>query len=182
MSRQTTTIVVAVSLSCLLADPASAATYTVTITDNAGAGSLRWAINQANVHLGGDAIVFDPTLMGEGIRPSYALPILTDNQTTIEGDIDVDGRPDIALNGKFAGDVVGLEIRGDECTISGLAVVRFARSGILLHYADNCMIRKCHIGVNLAGDAAYEEISNRLRAKLDEALKGLTGNRSRTTR
>ena len=35
---------------------------------------------------------------------------------------------------------------------------------------------------NLAGDAAYEEISNRLRAKLDEALKGLTGNRSRTTR
>jgi arylsulfatase A-like enzyme len=34
---------------------------------------------------------------------------------------------------------------------------------------------------NLAGDAAHGETSNRVRAKLGEALKGLSGNKSSST-
>lgn len=151
MDRRLAAMVVIPLLAGSLAAKASADIYTVLTNDDSGPGTLRWAIEQANNHAGTDKIEFDPSLMGEGIRPASALPILTDDNTTIEGDINKDGLPDIALNGKFAGDVAGLELRGDGCVISGMAVVRFAKAGILIRFAQQCVIRKCHVGVNLAG-------------------------------
>jgi len=55
----------AVVLMCLIVpslvtpQPASAATYTVTTTADSGAGSLRWAIEQANANPGADGIDFN---------------------------------------------------------------------------------------------------------------------------
>ncbi len=138
-------------LACLAAGPVNAATYTVTTTNDSGAGSLRRAIGQANRHSGKDFILFDPSLSGAVIEPTTPLPTVTDPQTIINGDINSDGAPDIALNGASAGAASGLTIRADDCSVVGLAVTGFARYGILLRGADGCVIFRCHVGVDLTG-------------------------------
>ncbi len=68
-------------LALLPARRASAATYTVTNTNDSGTGSLRWAINQANDHAGADTIPFN--IPGDGVHtitPLTALPALTDDR------------------------------------------------------------------------------------------------------
>ncbi len=127
------------------------ATYTVTTDANAGVGSLRWAIRQANDHPGKDRILFGPSLSGAAIKPTKSLPTITDPETIINGDIDSDGAPDVVLNGVLAGFASGLTIEADDCTIAGLAVVRFAKNGILLNGAKGCVVRSCHVGVNRPG-------------------------------
>jgi len=138
-------------LAWLVAGPVYAGTYTVTTINNSGPGSLRWAINQANSHPGKDTILFDPSLSGGAIKPTTALPTIADPETIINGDIDGDGAPDVVLNGVTAGFASGLTIEADDCTIAGLAVVRFAKNGILLNGAKGCVVRSCHVGVNGPG-------------------------------
>ncbi len=140
-----------VLLALIVGSPGWADNFTVTNTDNGGKGSLRWAINRANNHLGRDRILFASHLAGTTIRPTTALPPLVDDRTLINGDINYDGMPDIVLGGNLAGQAEGLRIEGDGCVIKGLAIVRFARSGIFLYIADECAIRSCHVGVNRAG-------------------------------
>ncbi len=144
--------IVAYVATLLLAGTAWGATYTVTTKADTGPGSLRWAIAQANAHSGLDRIVFDPGLSGKVIRPESPLPPIIDQDTRINGDIDADGAPDITLNGLNAGSASGLEVVGDTCRIIGLAIVRFAKAGILLHTCSGGVIRSCHVGVNLAGN------------------------------
>jgi hypothetical protein len=67
-------------------------TYTVLNTNDAGPGSLRQAIADANNHAGPDEIRFnipssDPGFDGSvwRIRPQTALPGLTDGWTAIDG-------------------------------------------------------------------------------------------------
>ncbi len=137
-----------------------AATYTVENTQNTGTGSLRWAINAANDHSGPDTIEFAAALSGESIEPRKALPFLMDDGTTIDGDIDGDGKPDIVLNGwRQSGGGSGLIVAGDGCEVVGLAIVRFPSTGLFLATAANCEIRSCHIGVSLSGgrEALNEE-------------------------
>jgi hypothetical protein len=50
--------VVAAVLGCAVG-PASATWYAVTNTDDGGAGSLRWAIDEVNTHAGSDILWFD---------------------------------------------------------------------------------------------------------------------------
>lgn len=128
-----------------------ATTYVVNNTQNAGVGSLRWAIKQANTHTGPDEIRFAPALSGKSILPNKALPALNDDATTIDGDIDDDGKPDIVLNGRRSATGSGLIVRGNDCVISGLAINRFPFDGILLEHVSGCQVRACHLGVNLAG-------------------------------
>src|SRR5437667_4758637 len=73
----------ALCLACCFA--ATAATFTVTTTDDAGAGSLRQAILDANANPGADTITFN--ISGSGlhtISPLSVLPDITD-PVTIDG-------------------------------------------------------------------------------------------------
>ena len=78
---------------------ASAATYTVTNTDDAGAGSFRQAITDANGSAGTDAIVFDGSLSGS-IGLASDLPVISE-AVTIDGTTAANGQggADIALGG-----------------------------------------------------------------------------------
>jgi len=133
---------------------AHAATYTVTSTADAGAGTLRWAINRANDHAGPDTIEFDAALMGETLKPRSLLPYIRDDGTTIDGDIDGDGDPDIMITGRRIADPdMGLWVyAADDCVIQGLAIVDFGK-GIFVYPSSGTLVRACHLGTNLAGTA-----------------------------
>jgi hypothetical protein len=139
-------------LTALFGAQAPADVYRVRNTNDSGTYSLRWAINQANKHVGRDKIVFAARLAGRVIRPQTPLPDIEDARTIIDGDIDGDGAPDIALNGRDLDTGPGLALLDTSyCRISGLAIVSFPWYGISLREADHSTIDSCHIGVNLAG-------------------------------
>jgi hypothetical protein len=85
-----------------LEERAVPATYWVTNTlDDGSAGSLRWAITQANQSAGPNVIDFDIAPGGaQSIAPRAPLPAIT-NQVTIDGDTQPGfaGKPLIELNG-----------------------------------------------------------------------------------
>lgn len=128
-----------------------ATTYVVNNTKTFGVGSLRWAILEANTHVGPDAIHFAPALSGQTVLLTKALPALSDAATTIDGDIEHDGKPDIALNGRRLSVGSGLVVKANACVISGLVVTRFPMYGIMIDSVSQCQVRTCHLGVNLAG-------------------------------
>jgi hypothetical protein len=64
-----------------LEDRAVPAPLTVTSPADAGAGTLRQAITDANAAAGADAIAFDPALTGQTIALAAALPAITDPLT-----------------------------------------------------------------------------------------------------
>ncbi len=132
---------------------ADADTYKVRNNWDSGTYSLRWAIEQANSHAGADTIEFAPRMMGQVIKPLTQLPDLPEH-TTLNGDIDGDGKPDVALNGAAQSSGWGLSTSSDYCTIAGLAIVGFPDGGIYMEDADYNTIRSCHLGVNLAGTKA----------------------------
>ncbi len=144
-----------VTIAALLACPMAASwgrTYTVQTAENAGAGSLRWAINQANTYASADTINFAAKLKGQTILVSTPLPALTNGYTVIDGDVDHDGAPDVALDGHLAGKGAdGLLIRADHCTVQGLAIVRFSNRGVGLEGASHCTVRSCYVGTALGG-------------------------------
>jgi hypothetical protein len=132
-----------------------ARTYTVQTAENAGLGSLRWAINQANTYASADTIRFAAKMKGQTIFVSTPLPALTNESTVIDGDVDDDGAPDVALDGHLAGKGAdGLLIRADHCTIEGLAIIRFPNRGVGLEGASHCTVRGSYVGTALGGMAA----------------------------
>jgi parallel beta-helix repeat protein len=104
----------------------------VTTTADAGTGSLRWAIEQANMNMGPDEIAFHPSIAGGVIQPGTALPYVTDDDTTIDGDINGDGAPDITLDGTFTPGTwtTGISLHSARNVVRGLVVRRFNNSGI----------------------------------------------------
>ena len=130
------------------------ATFTVTNTNDSGAGSLRQAIIDANSTVGADLITFNIT--GAGVRtitPLSALPIITDSvnidATTQPG---FAGSPLIELNGTSAGSN-GLSISASNSVVKGLVINRFSINGILVQGGNN-VISGNYIGTNSAGTAA----------------------------
>ncbi len=116
---------------------AFAGPYTVTNTDDSGAGSLRWAIESANAHTGADRIEFN--IDGDGphtIYPSVDLPDITDS-VIIDGYTQSGASPAtastaadlrIVLDGSELTDATGLVIRYDDthdCVIRGLRIQTF---------------------------------------------------------
>ena len=72
------------------------AIFTVTNTNDSGAGSLRQAIFESNAAGGSNTIEFDTSLIGQTITILSTLPISTN--AVIDGDIDDDGVPnDVTL-------------------------------------------------------------------------------------
>ena len=136
-----------------IALPVWADTYWVTTLADSGAGSLRQAITDANAHVGADTVAFRKRFVGKAIILDTALPTVTDGYTTIEGEIDGDGAPDIALNGISLSSGNGLTVAAQHCTISGLTLMSFPDNGVQLANADYAIIRSCNIGVKPDGAA-----------------------------
>jgi hypothetical protein len=140
-----------------------AATYTVTNTNNSGAGSLRWAIGRANSHAGADKITFAAGLSGQTVVLASGCPSLTDPQTTIEGDLDGDGRPNIGLQGPGpASSTIGLALAADHCVVSGLAAYDFGYGqAVRLDQTTACTVRRCWLGLDLTG-RRYDDVAGAL--------------------
>ncbi len=120
----------------------AADTFTVTNTNDSGAGSLRQAMLDANATDGSSVINFN--ISGTGvhtIRPSSALPIVTE-PVTIDGYTQPGSSPNtkavgddaslkIELDGTNAPQATnGLEIVAPNSVVRGLVVNRFSFSGI----------------------------------------------------
>src|SRR5262249_12427409 len=109
-------------------------TFTVLNTLDAGAGSLRQAILDANANPGADQIAFAIAPGGaQTIRPTSALPAITDPVTldgTTQPGFAEAGHPVIELNGGLAAaGANGLTIFADDCTVRGLVINGFAGTG-----------------------------------------------------
>lgn len=158
-----------------LEDRTVPATFTVTTTADAGAGSLRQAILDANV-AGPDAIAF--TIPGAGvqtIRPLSQLPTVTD-PLVIDGYSQPGSHPNtngpglgdnaalrIELDGSLAGSnpdgnvenfVTGLKVSAGNSVIRGLAIHSFASFGIFLTTHGNNSIEGNFIGTDPTGTLA----------------------------
>jgi hypothetical protein len=121
----------------------SAATYTVTHNGNAGAGSLRWAMAQAENNINTFDVI-DFNIPGGGvqtIRPLTQLPVLTDTAGVfIDGLSQPGASPGtnppssctlmIEVNGAFAGASHGFWILSPNNTIQGLVIDSFEQHGI----------------------------------------------------
>lgn len=130
------------------------AVFTVTNTNDTGAGSLRQAIMDANVDSVLDLIHFN--ISGAGphtISPTSPLPP-TEGPTVIDGTTQpgFSGTPIIELNG--SGVVVfsaGLLIGGGNSTVRGLVINRFNNRGIALLLAGNNTVQGNYIGTDVTG-------------------------------
>ena len=124
--------------------------YVVTTTADDGPGSLRQAIIDANADLQPSLIEFDPTLAGETIAvTSDNLQDIEDLDTTINGDIDGDGRPDIQIDGP--GLDFGLHLLGSGATIQGLSIGSFLVGILIEPEGTGAVVNHCYLGVGLDG-------------------------------
>lgn len=107
--------------------------WTVTSNADAGAGTLRAAIDAANQSDGDDLIRFESAMT---IRLRSALPSLTDDGISIDArgasvsGVSAAHAPSVWLEGSDAGDAAGLELLAARLSIHGLGVVGFQRYGI----------------------------------------------------
>ena len=133
-------------------------TFTVTNVADSGAGSLRWAITNANANPGPDIINFQ--IIGVApftINLASALPPVTDPVTidaTTQPEWLTSGTPVVELNGAAAGSSsVGLQLNSASNSVLGLAVNRFSEQGIVLSGAAN-VIQGNFIGTDTTGTLA----------------------------
>lgn len=163
MNASTTLLLVA---SGLLAAAASGTVFTVTNPDDAGPGSLRQAVLNANAAPGLDTIRFN--LPGPGVHslaPLSALPDIT-NAVVIDGFSQPGSSPNTLAAGNNAvlavrldgvnltnGFPVGVSLKGvTGCTVRGLIIVRFD-TGIQLDASSGNTISGNWIGLDFDGVA-----------------------------
>ncbi|MBN1438793.1 MAG: CSLREA domain-containing protein [Anaerolineales bacterium] len=114
--------------------------------------SLREAINKANTLSGTITIAFNVGGGGvQTIRPSSFLPDIF-TSIVIDGTTQPGyaGAPLIELDGSLAGVADGLQLRGDNSTVKGLVINRYARDGIRIR-AQNVSIQGNFIGTDVTG-------------------------------
>jgi hypothetical protein len=144
----------------------SQVTIPVTNTLDAGKGSLRQAILQANNVAPSDSAVIEFQIAGTGvhtIKPLSPLPFIT-AQADIQGQTDSKGNPLIELDGEKAGPFAdGLFIARNTpgntaaSEISALVINRFGSAGIDVNDG-TAIIFGCRIGTNAAGTAALPNL------------------------
>jgi hypothetical protein len=148
-----------------------AATFTVTSTADAGPGTLRQAILDANAAGGADTIGFN--IGGAGVHtivPASALPTIT-GPVTIDGYTQTGAAPntngpELGTNAQLMIEVDGTNTgalttdailhftpTADGSTVRGLVLNRAASSGILVEGTDGVVIEGNFIGTNPAGNA-----------------------------
>ena len=131
-------------------------TYTVTTAADAGAGSLRQAIVDANKHAGPDAIHFAIGTGPRTIAVASALPTITDplvlDATTQPG---FAGKPLIELTGRdiaaTASSVTGISITAGDSVVRGLVINRFSGNGIRLLGNGGNVVCGNYVGTDASG-------------------------------
>ncbi len=138
------------------------ATFIVTNTNDAGVGSLRQAILDANTNPEVDTITFN--IIGNGIQtiqPVSALPIITDSvvidATTQPG---YTATPLIQIDGTNIGGLDGgvLHITAGNSTVRGLVINRagFSNAAILIQDNGNNLIENNYLGPDATGTSFLE--------------------------
>ncbi|HXG64526.1 MAG TPA: Calx-beta domain-containing protein, partial [Blastocatellia bacterium] len=137
---------------------APAATFTVTNVSDNDDGSLRVAIQNANLTPGPDLIVFAIDSGPQTINLASPLPLITEavtiDATTQPG---FAGSPIIVLNGAAAGEGQGIDIAANNCVVRGLVIHRFQGrfpigSGVALSGASNNIIEGNFLGTDITGN------------------------------
>lgn len=154
--------------------PARAFVWTVTNTNDIGAGSLRWAIDQANFFTVPDTIAFNiPTSDAHysgstgrwTIHLSAPLPDLNDDETTIDGwsqsenqgDTNPNG-PEILINGKLQGTGALLTLTSNNNHIAALTLVNAPAQGIFIDGSDGNVIQDNLIGLTGIGVSVANQV------------------------
>ncbi len=146
----------------------AAVTYLVTNTADSGSGSLRWAIQQANLTAGvADDIAFniptsDPNYVPGPpaywrIAPASALPAITDVVTIdalTQGGPGYTGPPLVELDG--TGTLLdGFTIQERACTVRGFSITGFGYYAVWIDgwtgNAHHCLVEGNYIGVDPTG-------------------------------
>jgi len=146
-----------------------AETYSVTYTKDSGAGSLRQAIEDANVHPGPDLIVFHLPKSDAGylpskgtwtIRPTSALPEIVNAGLTIDGssqaefigaDTNPDG-PEIVVSGALIPYLYGFCVQADSVHLWELVIQQFTdTNAVWFKRAKEGSVCGCYIGTDETG-------------------------------
>jgi len=141
-------------------------TFTVTNSGDAGDGTLRKAILDANGSAGPDTVQFSiPGVGPHSLSPLSALPSITD-PLLIDGytqpgavansmAIGTDAILKVELTGASAGSGVdGLYVGVGGSAIRGLAINGFGGDGVEIGTGDSSRVEGCYIGTNVAGTSA----------------------------
>lgn len=118
---------------------------------DAGPGTLRDAMTQANQDGVPNVITFASWMAGGTIAPQSDLPALTENGTTIDGDLDDDCVPDIEIAGWGGAPGDGLTIFSSDNVIEGLVIDLFPGGGIVIAAGDNNVVVCNYIGTDRTG-------------------------------
>lgn len=136
-----------------------AATFTVTnSSDAASPGTLRWAINQANLDVTKDNIWFSIPPLGTPatIQPTGTLPFIT-MPLTIDGWSQIGGpacEAGITLDGVLGTYMNGLTLStATNCDIMGLCIHRMQANGIEIVHGRSHTIIGCFIGTDRTGSS-----------------------------
>jgi hypothetical protein len=141
--------------------PIPPATFTVTNTNDAGAGSLRQAIIDSNGRSPRDTIAFNiPGAGPHSIALQTALPTIT-NSVIIDGATEPDyavGAPVVELDGSALANAYGLHVTASFTTIRGLVINGFGAAagstqgvGIQLENSAGHLIEGNFIGTDVTG-------------------------------
>jgi len=174
-----------IAVAFVSADLYSRTVFTVTNTNDSGAGTLRQAILDANATAGADTIKFNiPGAGPHTITPLSGIPAVTDT-VWIRGYTQPGATPATAnssatimieLDGTNAGDDThGLVLNADVCFVAGLVINRFGRGGMVIT-ADFCTIQGNYIGTDVSGTQA---LGNGLRSTDGFAYDGIWIDNSR---
>ncbi len=158
---------IAVAALIAVASPAAAETFRVTNINDAGPGSLRQAILDANSTPGHDLIVFEiPGFGVQTITPQSPLPLLTDSAgVTIDGYSQPGASPNTAtvghngvllieIDGSAAGLQIGLRITSSNNIVQGLVANRSGVTGMWIEGGSNNWINGNFIGTDPSGSLA----------------------------
>ncbi len=176
------------TLDFALTEPA--ATFTVTNTEDSGAGSLRQAILDANANSGADAINFNITGSAPfTIMVQADLPIITE-AVTIDGMTQpgFTGKPIIEISGNPQQSRPGLTITGGSSVIRGLALNRSNTAAIGLSTNGGNRVEGCYIGVDVTGTMrrangtginVFQSTNNTIGGAVAAAMNVISGNGGR---
>jgi hypothetical protein len=142
-----------------LEDRTVPAMFTVTTTADAGAGSLRQAIIDANANPGADTIQFAIASGQRTINLLSELPHITET-VTLDGTTQPGfaGAPLVELTGTAAGYANGLwlEAGASGSDVRGLVINRFQANGIVLDHTQDVVIEGNYVGTNADGSGPTE--------------------------